>query len=316
MLNESAQNKKFPIQMLNYSDYSDSNPEYSNFQSKIVRSQKLILDKVGIDIVHGCQLRCVGCPNSTIQPKIHKMPPQTLRKIIDNIDVDHINLLRLFNFGEPLLHHNLPELLEELKIRKWTCSNIELSTNAQYHNFTVLEQAIKTRVLNTFSISCDGDGTPESYERLRTPSRWTKFIKFIEKISSLRDKYAPNMALITRTICTDSISQDRWLKLLVPLGFTVEFRDWLYLPESSINMTGKPVQVPKGVCSFLRPGNRLYIDYDGSVVPCCAHPQAGILGNITNNTFTQILESKRRSDFLNLMNQERSNMNICNQCPY
>ena len=26
------------------------------------------------DIVHGCQLRCVGCPNSILQPKIKRMP--------------------------------------------------------------------------------------------------------------------------------------------------------------------------------------------------------------------------------------------------
>lgn len=305
------------IWMLSSNEVSGHPAQNIDENAKLLLSKdKLILDKVGIDIVHGCQLHCVGCPNSTIRPKIKRMHIETFEKIIRNIDVDHINLLRLFNFGEPLLNDKLPEILESLNNRKWSCGNIEISTNAQYHDFVTLERSIKTRVLNTFSISCDGDGTPESYEKLRTPSKWSKFVEFIEKISALRDKYAPEMLLITRTICTDKESQERWIKLLGPLGFRIEFRDWLYLPESSVNMTGKPVNVPSGVCSFIRPGNRLYIDYDGKVVPCCAHPQAAILGNIANQKFTEILQSDTRANIYQLMKNDRGSMDICNSCPY
>ncbi len=279
-------------------------------------NQALILDKVGIDIVHGCQLQCVGCPNAVLRPKIKKMSADDFLKIINNIDVDHVNILRLFNFGEPLLNEGLPEILENLKKRTWTCSNIELSTNGQYHDFPTLERAIKSRVLNTLNVSCDGDGTPDDYERLRPPSRWPKFIEFLKKAKEFRDAHDPNLTLMTRTICTDPVAQQRWLSLLVPLGFKVEFRDWLYLPQSAENLTGKPISVPEGVCSFMRPGNRLYIDYDGTVVPCCAHPKAAELGNILEQKFTDIFLGNKRTEVVKFMHFERKKMPHCNACPY
>ena len=56
------------------------------------------------DIVNGCQLRCVGCPNSTLEPKIQRISIDDFDLCMGNIDVERIHTLRLFNYGEPLLH--------------------------------------------------------------------------------------------------------------------------------------------------------------------------------------------------------------------
>ena len=66
-----------------------------------------------LDIVHGCQLRCVGCPNSTLLPKVSEVSEADFVAILRNIDVQRIHLLRLFNFGEPLLHRRLSALLPQ-----------------------------------------------------------------------------------------------------------------------------------------------------------------------------------------------------------
>ncbi len=286
----------------------------SDFENFMMNN--FILDKVGIDIVHGCQLRCIGCPNSILKPKIQKMSPSNFGKMLDNLNVKHINLLRLFNFGEPLLHEDLPLLLMEISKRKMSISNIELSTNGQYHDFPVLEEAIKLNIINTINVSCDGDGTPEEYERLRPPSRWEKFITFVEKLSELKHKYDPKLRIMTRTICDDPISQKRWETLLHPLGYSVEFRDWVYMPQSSINMTGRPIQTKEGICSFLKDGTRLYVDYDGTIVPCCVHPMAAKLGNLLENKFSDILRSEQRNSILKFMKDNRSAMSICNECSF
>jgi len=62
---------------------------------------------VHFDVVHGCQLRCVGCPNSTLKPKIKTIDPDFFGTCLRNIDVQQIHTFRLFNFGEPLLHKQL-----------------------------------------------------------------------------------------------------------------------------------------------------------------------------------------------------------------
>jgi radical SAM protein with 4Fe4S-binding SPASM domain len=276
----------------------------------------LIIDKLGFDIVHGCQLRCVGCPNSTLKPKIQQIAPDDFAKALANTDVAAVDLFRLFNFGEPLLHERLPEILQHIPRQRWRARVVEISTNAQYHDFELLAEAFRTGVLTRLNVSCDGDGTPEDYERLRPPGKWDKFILFLRKARELRDRYSPSLALMTRTICTDPAARQRWRSLLEPMGFAVEFRDWQYLPESSQNMLSRPLAVPDGVCAFIKPGNRLYVDWDGTVVPCCVHPRAAVFGNLLAQKYSEILQGQLRADVIQSMRANRHNMKICNLCEY
>src|SRR4051812_23672230 len=59
-----------------------------------------VIDKCHFEIVRGCQLRCLGCPNSTLQPKVRRIEPDDFDQCLRNIDVKHIEYFRLFNFGE------------------------------------------------------------------------------------------------------------------------------------------------------------------------------------------------------------------------
>lgn len=242
------------------------------------------IDKFHFEIVKGCQLRCVGCPISTLQPKVERIAPEDFDACLRNVDVQHVRFLRLFNYGEPLLHRNLAQIVSLIPRQAWTVSEVEISTNAQFVYWSDLEEAFRTQVLTDLAVSCDGDGTPEQYEALRPPSRWEKLIEFLERARELRDRYHPKLRLITRTICTDPVAQQRWRQVLEPRGWTPEFRAWLYLPESATNMTGREIRAPRRICSFQSVNGRLYVDWEGTVIPCCAHPKAGVLGNLHQNS--------------------------------
>ena len=275
-----------------------------------------ILDKFHFEIVSGCQLRCVGCPNSTLQPKVKRIAVEDFEYLLGRVDVKFVQYLRLFNFGEPLLHRNLASILECIPRQDWGVGRVEISTNAQFIDWDDFEAALKTDILTHISVSCDGDGTPEEYTRLRPPSRWDKFIEFLERAHELRERYCPDMELMTRTICTDPVAQARWRSVLEPRGWIPEFRGWLYLPEAEQNMTGQAVVAPTRVCSFQAANNRLYVDWDGTVVPCCAHPRAGVLGNLRDNTFNEIVHARARAEFLAHMGRDRASMRICNACGF
>lgn len=274
------------------------------------------IDKLGFDVVHGCQLRCIGCPNSTLKPKIRQIAVADFGRALRNIDVAHVGLFRLFNFGEPLLHDDLPDILAEIPRQAWRAGTIEISTNAQYHDFPLFAAALRTGVLTRLVVSCDGDGTPADYERLRPPGKWEKLIEFMARMRELRDRHAPRLALMTRTICTDPAAQERWRRILAPLGWIPEFRDWQYLPESQSNMLGRELRVPAAVCSFVKPGNRLYVDWDGTVVPCCVHPAAGNFGNLLSHRYSELLAGTRRIEFMGRLHSARAAMPICNRCEY
>jgi radical SAM protein with 4Fe4S-binding SPASM domain len=278
------------------------------------------------DIVHGCQLRCVGCPNSTLLPKISRISVEDFRACLKNIDVGRIHILRLFNFGEPLLHKSLSKIISVIPQQKWTTDIVEISTNAQQVDWKDFENALRQQVLTRLVVSCDGNGTPEEYERLRPPSRWPKLIEFLERTRELRDRHAPSLQLITRTIVHTQQDMQRWREILEPRGWTPEFRGWMLLPESVQDMTKRELRVPKEPCFFLAnpeeftehpwPGEirQLFVDADGTVVPCCIHPRAGVFGNLKRQKFSEILAGKARAAFKTHMAQDRASMPVCGQC--
>ncbi len=280
-----------------------------------------------IDIVHGCQLRCVGCPNSTLMDKVRRIEVEDFRRCIENVDVDHIQYMRLFNFGEPLLHNNLTGIFEVLRAQPWRADTLEISTNAQYCNWEDFTSAVRMGLLDRLVVSCDGDGTPEQYEALRPPSKWKKLIEFLQRAREIRDKYAPDLELVTRTIIEDVEAMNRWRETLEPLGWEPEFRDWKVLPESLENRTGRELLVPQDVCTFVAPSsrfsvlyrgelNQLYVDASGTVVPCCAHPKAADLGNLMEQRATELLSSPKRDAFIKQLETDRSSIPICNACEF
>jgi radical SAM protein with 4Fe4S-binding SPASM domain len=281
---------------------------------------------VHFDIVHGCQLRCVGCPNSTLEPKIQRIPVETFARCLSNIDVERIHTLRLFNYGEPLLHRQLAAVVAQIPLQRWKTSIVEISTNAQWVDWDEFEAMVRLEVVNKLVVSCDGDGTPESYERLRPPSTWAKFVEFLDRATQLRDRWAPAMQLGTRTVIRTREDAARWEEFLRPRGWVPEFRRWMALPEAKENMTGRVMMAPRGPCVFLAEAeefihhswfgeiNLLYVDADGTVVPCCMHPSAGNLGNLNTQKYSEILNGAARREMKEAMTRNRAGMPVCGTC--
>lgn len=279
-----------------------------------------------IDIVHGCQLRCVGCPNSILQPKVSLMAPEFFARCLANIDVERIHTLRLFNFGEPLLHKQLSVLLAEIPKQKWSVEQVEISTNAQKVYWDDFEAALAQQVITRIVVSADGDGTPEDYERLRPPSQWPRLIEFLERAKALRDRLSPKTELVCRSVCEVPEHRARWREVLEPRGWRPEFRRWMWLPQSEQNLTGRATKVPEGSCFFMAHWsefrhpewdgqvNLLYVDADGSIVPCCMHPGAGLLGNLGVQSFNSMLAGPQRAQFITDLNTRRHAMPVCGDC--
>lgn len=290
------------------------------------KNQPQDIYNVQFDIVHGCQLRCVGCPNSTLLPKVSRISVEDFRTCLGNIDVKRIHMMRLFNFGEPLLHKNLSGIISVIPEQKWTVETVEISTNAQQVDWEDLENALRQQVLTRLVVSCDGNGTPEEYERLRPPAKWSRLIEFLERVREMRDRVSPSLQLATRTVVRTAQDMKQWREILQPRGWTPEFRGWMLLPESVQDMTERKLQVPKGTCFFVAepeeftqhpwPGEirLLVVDADGTVVPCCMHPQAGVFGNLKQQKFSQIVNGKARAAFKKQMEKDRASMPICGQC--
>ncbi len=283
----------------------------------MIRSQTTTeIGTIQFDIVGGCQLRCVGCPNSTLLPKVTHIDPSVFATCLRNIDVRRVKLFRLFNYGEPLLHDDLPSVFDALMTAPgFAIRLVEISTNAQFVRWDQFENVIRRGRLNRLVVSCDGDGTPLSYERLRPPSKWVKLIDFLKKSRELRERHCPSLELMTRTVVFNLEDMARWQAVLAPLGWRPVFRRWKNLVGAAENHSGRDWRPGQGVCKFLGPG-QLYVDSDGTVVPCCAHPRAGRLGNLRTEKWSDIVIGKVRLDFIKKLQSERATMDVCGKCEF
>jgi MoaA/NifB/PqqE/SkfB family radical SAM enzyme len=271
---------------------------------------------LGFDIVGGCQLRCVGCPNSTLRPKAKPMAVADFARCMANIDVDRIDRMRMFNYGEPLLHPDLPGIFRVLADHRDRIASIEISTNAQFARWGQIEEVMHMKLLTHLAVSCDGDGTPESYERLRPPGRWPKLIEFLTRVGEMRERLDPNLQLFTRTVISKRADMERWTSVLEPLGWRAEFRGWKILPQSAENPSGRELVPGQGACVFVEALTQLYVAGDGTVVPCCVHPRAGELGSLLTSKWSEIAEGPKRASFIHEMESNRAAMEICSACEF
>jgi pyruvate-formate lyase-activating enzyme len=93
-----------------------------------------------IDVVGTCNLRCPTCPvgnSSGSQRPTGFMPLDLFERILDKIVVEAVTphpAIWLFNWGEPLLHPELPSLIAAIKRRGLTChlsSNLNITKGLQ-----------------------------------------------------------------------------------------------------------------------------------------------------------------------------------------
>ena len=126
----------------------------------------------------------------------------------------------------------------------------------------------------------------------------------------------PKLALITRSIVETAEGRARWNQILLPRGWTPEYRSGMALPEAQVNLAPKPQAAGRGTCEFLRSTDRLYLDWDGTVVSCCAHPRAGVFGNLRRQRFSEILAGRERKAMADTMASARGTMKICGECVF
>lgn len=269
------------------------------------------IHKFGFDITNACHLRCVGCPNSTLKPKPLFVTKEFFNHCLSNVDVDVIDQFRLFLFGDPMLHPDLPTIIEQIPNQKFKTRRIDISTNGQCIVTDTLKDVIKQGIVTNFGVSCDGNCTPEDYERLRPPAKWDKLIRFLVTVSELKRRYNPKLSLVARIICTKKPEQKKWRNLLSPLGFEPKFRHMRKDPQSVYAQT-KKIQPAKGACDFVKK-SYFYITATGMVVPCCVHPKATDLGNISEQTYSEICKTSRKN-FAKVLKEFRPKHPICGKC--
>jgi radical SAM protein with 4Fe4S-binding SPASM domain len=279
-----------------------------------------------IDPTNVCTLRCPVCPTGTGAPGRPKgrMALATFRKIIDETG-RYLVSIDFFNWGEPLLHRDIFEMVEYAHRLHIVTS---ISTNFNHFSEQAAEEMISSG-LDVLILSIDG-ASRESYREYRVGGDFDKVIDNIRLLVSKKRKAGVNHPYIywqflimrhneheretarqlAERLGVDEISFGH---AFLPVATRDEAMKWLprdpknhrynleelekvwaareTLPESSVGTAMAPQESAPGGMHRRRPRcswlwTQATINWDGSISPCCAvYDPSDDFGNVSAEPF-------------------------------
>ena len=253
-----------------YPSFTSFYPEILNyfyFSINSTRSFKPIA--IIIEPLNKCNLSCIQCEvNRGMRRPKGQMELSMLKRIIDNHPF--LQRINLTNYGEPLLHKDIIEMIAYIhKSGKF----VNIITNA-----TLLTEAISQKLINaglnmiTFSM----DGVDKTYEKVRgydyskVEHNIKNFLK-INKLSSVPIRTEMNMVEFEPTMGQADELIKRW-------GNDIDL-----ITTAQLRNTSKRAQK----CLIL--WRSLTVLWDGTVVPCCIDVEGSLpVGNIKEKKLEEI----------------------------
>ncbi|NEV60544.1 radical SAM protein [Thiorhodococcus minor] len=206
----------------------------------VVQSE-LRLFNYQVDISGSCNLRCISCPRGNFDEHRPKgfMSAAVYRELIEKIlrDDPYTGIITLYNWGEPLLNRDLPEIVtitNEYGLLSAISSNLSFRLD--------FEPVVAARP-TWFRISVSGwEG---SYEVTHTGGNWTRLMENVYRLAEYRDRHHPGMMVEVFYHIYGHNRDDilRWQALCNELGFVLRYRHAALAPLDNIEsvIDGRPI---------------------------------------------------------------------------
>ena len=290
-----------------------------------------------LETTNYCNLRCSFCNREEVIGPLKHMSLDNWGKLLDGIKHHPIEEAKLMGMGEPMLH---PQFDEVCRMFKEVFPNAKLivATNCQYNIKEGLEFRRKfqecLKYIDVLYFSIDGWG--ESYERDRSPAKWSKLLKFLEQFKSV-DRYDCDVVVnyvvnaynvqdirkVDKLRKENNLGQLRlniaqiWdadIKMsddIATSGYTE--KDLNYLRDNwNEQIMGKSKWDFKD-CFWVN--NAIYTTVEGNVKMCCMNTGAEPFGNLFENSIDEI---RLMDDYQNVKKgcQTNNPTSHCQNCSY
>ena len=288
---------------------------------------------VYLETTNYCNLKCSFCNREEVIGALQHMQVDKFRDMLERIKHHPIKEGKLMGMGEPMLHPQFDEICKVFK-EYFPQAFLIVATNCQYpltpgsKMRRKFDECMKYIDLMYFSI----DGYKDSYERDRSPAKWSKLISFLDDFTTV-DRYNCKVTCnyvvnpdnvydiqIIKDEIVDiynleelriNIAQDWSEDKSLPGGYTEE--QLKYLKENwAQNIKGRDNWEFKD-CFWVKEG--LYTTVEGNVKMCCLNTAAKPFGNI----FEQDIEEIRNSEDYSKVRkgcETNSPTSHCKNCSY
>lgn len=240
-------------------------------------SKSYKLTSINLEVTNNCNLKCSICLVSYGMKREKGMIDFALfKKIID--DNPQLEFILLFQWGEPLLHPKICEMIKYAKERK---IRTMLTTNG-----TLLDDGLTNRIIKsgldriTFSV----DGINQTYEKIRGFD-YLQLEKIVKRFKRIKETLNSPIKIDISMVVTRETEQDvaaylsRWQR---------EVDRVQLIPQLDYSNSTR-----KKKCRELWRGAMVVL-WDGRVVPCCADYDAQmVIGDAKRESLRKIWNGER-----------------------
>jgi len=292
-----------------------------------------------IDPINICNLDCPLCASKTQNYEKGKMGFDTFKEILNKIP--SLKVIILFNWGEPLLHHEIFNIIKESVSRNiYTITHTNFSIKQKPDFF---EQLVNSG-LHQLVISADG-ASQESYEKYRVKGNFDWVINNIRYTVAAKKKLKKRDPKIVWKFLVNKSNEheiDYAKNTAGSLGIEIMFdkmglsddipdiefpgtlleRKEQWLPKNSKYIldyykNGKYTPLNNKPCSQLF--NSTVINPDGKITPCCwVTSKENVWGDLTKQSFEEIWNNEKykysRSLFNNIEYNGSVKNTVCTKC--
>ncbi len=293
--------------------------------------------KITIESGNICNLRCPLCPTGQKNTSARKglLSFSDFKKIIDEIG-KNLLLIRLYNWGEPLLNKELIQMVEYADQNKIA---VKISTNLSLPIDDAQAETIIKANLQKIYISCDG-ASSSTYPIYHIEGDFDRVMSnmklLLRKKRELKNRYTELIWLFHvfshnehEIETAKEIAKDIGIKLTInkirtdmgkEIFETAEKsleRDSKWLPDNqeynTFNMAEKKSR-KKPNCHLL--WTETVINWEGSILPCCSvYSEKYSFGNIKEDSFKNIWNNKKYiSARKNVLGHKNNDKTVCHVC--
>jgi MoaA/NifB/PqqE/SkfB family radical SAM enzyme len=185
-----------------------------------------------VDISGVCNLKCISCPRGNFE--VHRpagfMSAEIYAQVLEKIlqEDPYTGIITLYNWGEPLLNKDLPEIIKittERGVHSAVSTNLSLKID--------FEKVIKAKP-TWFRVSNSGWG--KNYEITHTGGDWELFLRNLYKLKEYKEKHHPEMLVevFFHIYSHNRDDYDKMQTLCDELGFTLRYRHAALAPLDNI----------------------------------------------------------------------------------
>lgn len=268
-----------------------------------------------------CNLRCIHCVHGHEDLKNkyayqNEMSFELYRKIIDEASQYHCPSIGLNSTNEPLLTRDLAQRIRYAADSGFM--DIMINTNGLLLTENKIEQLIDAG-LTRLMVSLDAF-TNETYEKIRVGSNFERVIKNIELFLNMRSRKQQQLPLLRISLVRLSFNEheiDAFIEYWRDRADYVAIQEFAS-PEPSWDFesffSGSRTTIDGFSCP--QPWQRLVIQGDGSVLPCCSQfSQELKVGNVQEQSIRTMWHSPAMERLRTLHKEERYSDNpVCKKC--